>query len=891
MHVPDPVNLSRRPGALPAAIARLVELCRAHAAWVVLAAAVLTVALGVYTARNLGMTTDAFKLIDPTLEWRQREIAFRAAFPRDADQLVVVVDGRDPVAVDEAAESLAARLAADARHFNTVSRANGGAFFERNGLLFLPLDELMEVADRVVAAQPLIGSLAADPTLRGLFAALNLALDGVARGETDMATLERPLAAIADTVDSVLAEAPRKLNWRELITGRAPESAGLRQIIVAQPRLDFTALSPGAESAQAVRAIARELGLVPEGGARVRLTGSVALSDEEFASIADGAVLATLLSFGSVASLLYLALRSVRLVLANLVTLVAGLVATAAFAAVAVGSLNLISVAFGVMFIGLAVDFGIQFCVRYREERFRSGDLRAALGKTASGIAGPLVLAAVATAIGFWSFIPTAYVGVSELGLIAGVAMIIAVLLNLTLLPALIALLRPPDEPAPVGYAWAAGIEGFLLRRRWAVQAAALGLALLGAALLPGLRFDANPLNLRDPGTESVSTLVDLMADPLVAGPSVNVVTESPEAAAALAPQLAALPEVARALSINSFVPGDQTAKLAIVDDLALLVGPALSPLEVAPPPDPAAIRAEIAKTVARLQGLPVPGPSAARLADALRRVLDRGDALLAPLRAALLAGLDRQLELLRRALEAERITLEALPADLRESWLTRDGRARVEAFPVGDPRDSEAIRRFVLAVRGVAPDATGGAVSHYEGGRVVVRAFATAAVLALAAITLLLAVVLRRPRDVLFALLPLVLAGVLTLATCAVIDLPINFANIIALPLLLGIGVAFSIYFVMNWRAGMSAPLRSPTARAVIFSALTTAAAFGSLAASKHPGTASMGLLLAIALGYMLACALLVLPALLGPVWRPSSRQPSVGDAPAAVTPSRPDR
>jgi predicted RND superfamily exporter protein len=226
---------------------------------------------------------------------------------------------------------------------------------------------------------------------------------------------------------------------------------------------------------------------------------------------------------------------------------------------------------------------------------------------------------------------------------------------------------------------------------------------------------------------------------------------------------------------------------------------------------------------------------------------------------------LGRQIEALHLAIEAQPVTLHDLPQDLVESWVAADGRARIEVFPAGDPRDSKSIRRFVETVQMIAPQATGGAIANYEGGQVVVRAFITAGALALATITLVLAVVLRRVRDVLLVLAPLVLAGLLTLATCAVVGLSINFANIITLPLLLGIGVAFSVYLVMNWRAGIQGQLQSPTARALVFSALTTGSAFGSLALSSHPGTASMGLLLAMGLAYVVLCTLLVLPALLG--------------------------
>jgi hypothetical protein len=209
---------------------------------------------------------------------------------------------------------------------------------------------------------------------------------------------------------------------------------------------------------------------------------------------------------------------------------------------------------------------------------------------------------------------------------------------------------------------------------------------------------------------------------------------------------------------------------------------------------------------------------------------------------------------------------LAKLPADVKDDWVTSDGRARVEVFPKGDMRDNDQLVDFVAQVRTVAPEATGTPVTIQESAATVTRAFTMAGIIALIAIAVLLLVVLRRIGDVVLVLAPLLLAGLLTLATGVIIDLPLNYANIIALPLLLGIGVSFDIYFVMRWRAGNGDLLQSSTARAILFSALTTGTAFGSLALSNHPGTAEMGKLLMLALAFTLLCTFILLPALLGP-------------------------
>jgi predicted RND superfamily exporter protein len=221
--------------------------------------------------------------------------------------------------------------------------------------------------------------------------------------------------------------------------------------------------------------------------------------------------------------------------------------------------------------------------------------------------------------------------------------------------------------------------------------------------------------------------------------------------------------------------------------------------------------------------------------------------------------------------MSAEKLTPDSMPPEIRDDWIATDGRARVSVFPKGDMKDSRQLAAFVAAVRTLAPEATGAPVSILESGKTVSTAFTTASLLAMIAITLLLAIVLRRVRDVVLVIVPLALAGCYALGTCVAVGLAFNYANVIAVPLLMGIGVAFDIYFVMVWRSGTGpvALLQTSTARAVVFSAATTGTAFGSLALSHHAGTASMGLLLMMSLIYVLLCTLIVQPALMSVLGR----------------------
>lgn len=836
-------------------------------------AAILTlfVTLGLvwFTSERLGMNTDTASLISDALPWRQREIALDRAFPRNKGLLAVVVDGATPDIADDAAESLTTALNNEPDFFRSARRPDGGPFFRSHGLLFLSVDEVRDMADQLVRAQGFIGPLAADPSARGLLASLSLALRGVAEGQADLAQLTPALTAIDTALASVLDGKPRPMAWSTLLTGRAPIPRELRRFILVQPVLDYADLSPGGRATDELRATIRRLDLTPERGVKISITGEIALSDEEFSSVAEGMGVATAASLALVTLFLFAALRSWRLILPILCTLLAGLIATAAFAAATVGALNLISVAFAVLFVGIAVDFGIQFSVRYREERARHDDLGLALRMAGRTIGMPLSLAALTTAAGFLSFLPTDYKGVSQLGLIAGAGMLIALVANLTVLPALITLARPKGEPRSIGFLWAGGLDRWLARRARHVVGVAFLLAVAGVIAMPRLSFDFDPLHLKDPKTESMRTLLGLMDDPQTTPYTIDILTPNIPAAAALAARLEKLPEVAYAVTLSGYVPTEQAPKLAALADAAEFLLPTLSPPTIKPPPDAAELVKALGDAETRLRAV-ARGPTndararALLLADRMRAVATAGPTALAQVGPVLVTGLSARLDDLKATLSGGPVDLESLPESLRRDWVAADGSARVQVYPKGDVRTNAALRRFVMAVRAVAPEATGAPVSIQESANTIVGAFKFAGMAALGAIAIILGVALRRALDVFLVLAPLVLAGLLTGLTLVVTGQPLNFANIIALPLLLGVGVAFDIYFVLRWRFGLDKPLVSSTARAVAFSALTTTTAFGSLMLSSHPGTAGLGVLLTLSLAYTLLTTLFFLPALL---------------------------
>ena len=852
---------------LTSIIARIVGFCIRHARTVVGVGLLIAVGSSLYTASHFRLNSDVNALLSDKLDWRKLDIAFENAFGRFGI-IDVVGAAPTPELTGAATVELTRALAEEKAQFPDVSNAGATEFFARHGLLFLPKEALEKTLGGLIQGEALIQDLASDRSLRGLIAGLEDVLLGLQSNRLRLDDLGRPLNQAADTLDNVLAGRPASFSWRVLMQGKPAAPNDLRGFIEVHPTLDFSALQPGLRASEAIRRIAADV--LPKYQASMRLTGVVTMNDEQFGTIKENAVRNGLITLAIVAFILWLALRSGRLMAAIAVNLFVGLAVTAALGLFMVGAYNLISVYFSVLFVGIGVDFGIQFSVRYRSERHDIGDLAKAIQSAGFRIGAPLTLASFATAAGFLSFLPTDYEGVSELGQIAGCGMLIAFATTITLLPALIVLLNPPGEPEPLGYSSLAPIDDYMNRHRIGIIAGTAIVVVAGLPLLHWLSFDFNPINLQSPKTESIATYLELSRDPSTDTNAIQVLAPSLEQGNAIGARVSKLPEVSHVVTLSSFIPEDQPQKLPIIQNAANKLAAAFDPKNVQTAPTDAENVDALNEGSQRLKE--AAGNLTGLGADAARRLsLDLSRLALATQTArdkatnSFVWSLGQVLDSLQASLQTTLATRASLPPDLTRDWVTSDGQARVSIAPKDDPGDNDAMRRFARAVLAVEPSATEGPISILKAGDLVVHAFVEAGALALLSIAVLLWLVLKRIGDVLLTLIPLALAGVVTLELTVLVGLPLNFANIIALPLLLGVGVAFKIYYIMAWREGQTNLLQTSLTRAVIYSALTTATAFGSLIFSSHPGTSSMGKLLALSLVCTLAAAVLFQPILMG--------------------------
>lgn len=818
---------------------------------------------------KLGFNTNTSEMLSPDLPFQKARKRFEDSFPEDVGTLLLVIDGQTPEQARNSVREFGRRLSKEKAYVKSVYIPGESEFFDREGLLYLDVDDLEDLATELSRAQPFIGRLAKDYSLHGLLSILSYAMDN----SDDSLPLEIDplLSKINDAVMAVADNDYYQLSWQQLMYGE--QRVSTRRFILVKPIVDFSEFLPAEQAISKIREIANGLKTVyPQ--LRIRISGELALEHEELESVSKGAIWAGLLTLVLVCLSLLVGLRSVKLMFATLVSLILGLLLTAGFAAITVGHLNVISIAFAVLYIGLGVDYAIHLCLRYRNFVEENVPNNEALTDSIRSVGPSIILCAVTTSIGLYAFIPTDYTGVSELGIIAGTGMFIGLLVTLSVLPAILKILpvKKVNRYAGIFPHW---IYAIPFRYSATIRGLAILLAVLTCALLFKVQFDSNPVNMRDQKAESVTTFKQLLTSSDDSPFALTILNADPESVLETAKKFERLTTVKSSVTVFDFVPDDQDEKMTIVEDLGLLLGPLLESFGQTPDSDNnhQALQDFLAK-VNRRVAMDAESSSEVllRLQAQLLRFVEKLEAhphqereILKQLETSLLGSLPTSMMSIQMGLQTQGVDLQSLPADVYRRWVSPEGVYRIQIVPKEDLNDPQNLKDFVEDVQSLEKSVVGLPVADQASGKAIVLAFKQAFVGALMVITILLLIILRSLRDTLLVVLPLLLAGALTGASTVILDSPFNFANIIALPLLLGLGVDSGIHIVHRLRIspdGGRELLRTSTARGIFFSSLTTFFSFSSLVFTDHLGVASMGLLLTVGISFTLLCTLIVIPA-----------------------------
>lgn len=828
-----------------------------------------------YAAVHLSVDTSTENMLDPDLPFIQKRHQVEQLFPQDKHAILLMVESAVPEVSETAARRLKTLLAPPTDAVQAVYLPLIHPFFDRQGLLYLKPEELESLAGDLAKAQPFIARLYENFSLASLLSLLTKAL----RYEEQLPVSLNPVAVrISAGLESVTADRDYLLSWRDLLFEPKQAIGHTLQFVVVSPVLDPSRMLPGEKPVRVIRNAIDQVKVIDGIPVSVKVTGEPVLEYEELISIRRGTEIAGAASLLLVCLALLVGFRSFKLTLATLITLGLGLAYSVGFAALAVGSLNLISIAFAVLYIGMGVDYATYLALRYREYLLEGHPPRDALYHSLRTVSSALFLCALTTALGMYAFIPTAYQGVSELGIIAGSSMFIVVLVTLTAMPALLTLMPSLYLPQTwqkrrtlfLPKTWAE----FPYRHSQGLKRLTFFLILTALGGLCGIEVDFNPVNLRDQRSESVQAFRELLRLKEASPMFLTALAEGEAEAKLLETRFEQSGAVEAAVSVFDLVPSDQEDKLAIIDEMALLLGPQLDlPLELRTGSTTLADLHQFRQELAQTPSTSAIDPKVyARLIEALDRFIDRCHRLpdtqcqtsIDRLQFGLLATFPQVMEKLRQGLEAAPFNVADLPADLRERWVAAPDIYRIDLLPAKDMNVLDNIRQFVQEVGEIYPEVTGLPLIYLESMEVIIGAFLTAFALAVILITLLLLVMLRNARDALLVLLPLAMASILTGASTALIGLPFNYANMIALPLLFGLGVNYGIHMVhrLQQLPPNRSVLTTGTARGIFFSALTTLFSFASLGLVSHAGIASMGKLLGLGLTLTLLCTFFILPA-----------------------------
>jgi len=795
------------------------------------------------------INSDLSHLVKPAanLGWHQDNETFKEAFPDLQQTAIVVISGEQADAVTQTTKALADAFTASGE-YQSVFAPTVDDFLEQRLLYFLPIDKLEQWLN---GAEFNYGPLLRIADEASLSNTVFLLADFIE------ANPGLPLPITLDSlVNSLMAEKLQLKGYYSLVD---PNIKKHIQLVLIKGRQDFNKQLPNAEIIASIRQIISAEGL--EKGVETHLTGEVALADEELRTGLQGIGIAASISLVLLGIIMVIGIRSSSIITAIFAMLVIGVSLTLGFATLAIGSFNTLSMIFVVMFFGLGVDFAVHFALRF-QVGLLDQPIATSLLTTTKDLLPALVLCTATSMLAFLSFVPTAYLGLAELGIISAGGMVIALFLTMTLLPAWFTLWRPTgisSQPRDNLFP--------RMKIRW-LSYTVIPLALLAALIAKDLAFDYNVLAMRDENSEATRTLLTLQEANLVTDYSISVIADTGAAADRLKHDLTQLSLVGDVTTPLDFLPPEQLKKQVLLQQTADLY---------------ATIETVFAGETDELLV-----PAIAYFRSSLNRVDAETRSQYGPLLLALDSiaenpeyhasinenlynQVQTSLKKLNQMLAAEPFALEDIPADFKRRLITDKNQYLISVQPKHKLNSRIETDRFIEQVLTVAPNAAGRTLVEWGVGDVVVKAFQKAAMLTFLGVLILLVAYFRSFIYAIVVLIPIALSVLFTLAICQLSGLTLNMANILIIPLIIGLGVDAGIHVVHRHKqtdSGNDFPLLSySTSKAILISALTTIGTFFSLSFSLHKGAASVGLLLTIAISIMLLVTFTILPALLDPL------------------------
>ena len=889
-------------GLLSRFLSAIERFAYRHSLLVIAAALILAVLSLWVTAQKLTFKTGRGDLVAKGLPYVKLYKNYRAQF-EDLSGMVVVVEGETPADMAGFAEALEKKLQAQPHLFSKVVYKIDTSYFRSRFLLYLDQDELETLARKLEDHQDFLESVNVAPGLHPLLSSINAEIstgmvdslltdflggeedDEESEDEADLSLLIR---LMEEMTRFLTGETSYRSPWQALFKGGDESLREQGYMVSKNGELLFVLIVPNDDETsftgykdaveQARQVIAETRKDFPK--VTVGLTGEDVISSDEMVTTQSDVETASKIALIGVALLFIIAYQGVVKPLLAVFCLLLGLSWTMGFTTLTIGHLNILSVVFTTILIGLGIDFGIHILERFKEERQQGNEILPALHKTLQGTGKGNFAGAITTAIAFGAMVLTDFIGIVELGWIAGWGILFCMIAMLLVLPALITLeekwRKPSYTQTKFATATQRGWVDKLFDHYYLIIGVCTVLVLIASLSLKDLRFDYNLLNLQAKGTEAVQYEMKILESAGRSAWSAAMLADSLKEIQEKERQLKALPTVARVESISAVIPKNQEENAHIIrENLA----PLLKDLEVEPEDVDFSWKA-LNKTLKgiqfKLQGrkgdeldsVQVAGNRVRSFREQSQKVEpDLAEKRLRNFSQLLFADYRNLMEELKANADVKPVKLEEIPETLRKRYISQKGKYVAHIYPSVDVWDLDERQKYLNDLRSVDPNVTGTAIHMFESTRLMTEGYVNGGLYAMTAIIIYVFFLFRNLRTVLFVLLPVLVGSIWTVGIMELIGLKLNMANLVILPLILGIGVVNGIHITHRYREEEdkhASILGKSTGQAVLLSSLTTMIGFGSMMVANHYGVFSLGMVLTLGVFNCLIASITFLPALL---------------------------
>ena len=870
----------------------------------VIAASLILAILSLWvTAQKLTFKTGRGDLVAKGLPYVKLYKNYRAQF-EDLSGMVVVVEGENPADMSGFAEALEKKLQAQPHLFSKVVYKIDTSYFRSRFLLYLDPYELETLTLNLEDHQGFLESVNIAPGLHPLLSSINAEissgmvdslltnfLGGEEESEEnseDEANLSLLIRLLEEMTRFLTGDTSYRSPWKALFKGGDESLREQGYMVSKNGELLFVLIVPNDDETsftgykdaveQARQVIAETRKDFP--GVTVGLTGEDVISSDEMVTTQSDVETASKIALAGVALLFIIAYQGVVKPLLAVFCLLLGLSWTMGFTALTIGHLNILSVVFTTILIGLGIDFGIHILERFKEERQQGNEILPALQKTLQGTGKGNFAGAITTAIAFGAMVLTDFIGIVELGWIAGWGILFCMVAMLLVLPALITVeekwRKPSYTQTKSTTATQRGWVDKLCDHYYLIIGVCTVLVLIASLSLKDLRFDYNLLNLQAKGTEAVQYEMKILESAGRSAWSAAILADSFKEIQEKERQLKALPTVARVESISAVIPDNQEENAQIIrENLA----PLLRDLEVEPEDVDFSWKA-LNKTLKgiqfKLQGrggddldpVEMAGNRVRNFREQSQKMEpDLAEKRLQNFSQLLFADYRNLMEELKANADVKLVKLEEIPETLRKRYISQKGKYVAHIFPSVDVWDLDERKKYLDDLRSVDPNVTGTAIHMFESTRLMTEGYVNGGLYAMTAIIIYVFFLFRNLRTVFFVLLPVLVGSIWTIGIMELIGLKLNMANLVILPLILGIGVVNGIHITHRYREEEdkhASILGKSTGQAVLLSSLTTMIGFGSMMVANHYGVFSLGMVLTLGVFNCLIASVTFLPALL---------------------------